>query len=1157
MRELRVELARALAADSGGRSSRLDEAIGELTAALGEAGDVPSEAQIHLLSAQLAEHQDPVAALQSYIEALGDSAVDQPAAAGALALVERDTDGQAAVAGLPPAHLQRLEASARAGYDPRLCVLAARVMRMLGNEPGALELLRESAATSSRPPTELLVELATVLLELDRPDDVLSLVERSRDRGGLETFAARAHLLRGDYANALAVLDRAGASDGSEHRMLRALALTGAGDPAGGLATVRDQDGPMEFAATTVIALIAEDYEVAANASAQFLRSSPTDPNALILDAQVRLEGIETFAAAVPDQTAAEVYRTSLALLRAAVGGTAIVLERLWWLKVQGQLRGDSGRFQFFRLQVRLCRDDEPTEQEWHDVDTDATSSLQEAVIAEAVANHVRERGPADEAANAFVTAALTWQRDEVRDGKQAYRCAQTAFDIDPTPDHAADLAYALVFDTYRTQDLHRLAETIDVTFRQTRRFMPEATGDALMTLTCANAWLAGRQFEIARRDKQNLGITAAQWLVLAAAFQRSDPGLNSLLGSMLRTLGHHDAAAYYAARAMDESRSDFTTSTMVICLLDHSAYDEVEELLDDPSLAGEPAWTEAIRLACRLYQGDVGDIREPVAVGLEDIAWARTYIALASALRDGFAAAQPVALAVLEQVDEYDPGFDELLLSLLFQSPMEQRELYDRALASENLARSELAMCDVLIRWAHTPDMSLESAMEAFLRVAPRVCDVHQFINVDAPLIVAKKQGLDRPAEITVDESAVTRRLQEIRSTADQWPRRFEEIAPGLGAVVPLGDSATFTADVVAAGAAATAALEDRELNLAAAELTRRATRVSLEQTLRRQVLWCVGRGEPDELGVELMLEPDRDISDSERIAALLTTSTGEAQLKQLVADSSPETLDAITGKLVEAGTEAIGTQAEFWAFLDRLRERSDALPGWDSQGLRDGLLTILDGTLGLSDVEPGDLRSPFSFAIGTAFVPDDTGPDWELFRDLVPAMKARVQADTGFEMPGCFVRADYGAPDALWLLANNGAYSAMRLPTHGWIVPGGGPDAHWTDPVSGRRMAMVDDVERPPDGVTPLEFLARHVEVFARDRLPAFVNFWDVDDLIGADDPLRERLLSDPASVLGAIDSIREAMREGRYAARDDLRRSIADQATRRRTATEEVAS
>jgi flagellar biosynthesis component FlhA len=51
-----------------------------------------------------------------------------------------------------------------------------------------------------------------------------------------------------------------------------------------------------------------------------------------------------------------------------------------------------------------------------------------------------------------------------------------------------------------------------------------------------------------------------------------------------------------------------------------------------------------------------------------------------------------------------------------------------------------------------------------------------------------------------------------------------------------------------------------------------------------------------------------------------------------------------------------------------------------------------------------------PIAVELGTALVPEDTSMEWSLFKELIPALRERISASFGIQIPGVRVRANAG---------------------------------------------------------------------------------------------------------------------------------------------------
>jgi len=119
---------------------------------------------------------------------------------------------------------------------------------------------------------------------------------------------------------------------------------------------------------------------------------------------------------------------------------------------------------------------------------------------------------------------------------------------------------------------------------------------------------------------------------------------------------------------------------------------------------------------------------------------------------------------------------------------------------------------------------------------------------------------------------------------------------------------------------------------------------------------------------------------------------------------DLPPDELAAAVAAVVRDG-------ASYWALTDALERHADAAGAWAPALAAATSLDAVHRTrradVDTSKVFP--LESPVYVHLGPALVPEDTGPDWVLFRELIPQLRDRVRASTGVTIPG--IRFAHGA--------------------------------------------------------------------------------------------------------------------------------------------------
>jgi hypothetical protein len=228
----------------------------------------------------------------------------------------------------------------------------------------------------------------------------------------------------------------------------------------------------------------------------------------------------------------------------------------------------------------------------------------------------------------------------------------------------------------------------------------------------------------------------------------------------------------------------------------------------------------------------------------------------------------------------------------------------------------------------------------------------------------------------------------------------------------------------------------------------------------------------------------------------------------------------------LARAVTEAEFDVEEWWVLDDQLQDAAAAAPAAAAVValLQERMLDSLAASLAINSDVTEEYTSHFSILLGKDFVPEDTGPDWILFHELFPGLRDRIRADTGFEIPGCRVRADRNHRDTLWVLLNGAPLGVYRLPTRGVVRRArAGEPASLVDPLTGD--AVVDDPGASVEpGWTPLEFAMRHVERIAREHLGELVTVLSLYEVLrGVDGPAAASVTSDARAVMSALGRLR----------------------------------
>lgn len=1136
VRRLRVQLAAALGAEGPGRRA---DAIAELDKALQESGDQPSDGAIHLLAGQLAQSTDPLAALRSYLTAVEQPDVRDQAIRHARLLIESGSEGQQAVAGLSTDDVQRLTGLADTD-EGQLRLLTARVLRERGEDEAALELLRNGAAERGPRRLEILTDTAELLLDLGRPDEVLALADEDDARWSLA--AARARLLQGDYDAVLATVDQHGARWGPSVDLtdLQVLALVGRDSIDEAVGTLQGP-APPSRPAQVVVALAARWSDTARTAASENLRAKPSDPSAVLLDVQVELEslGRQPFD---PDRPpAAEQYENARSLLTAVTAGLTASPERLWWMRVQDVVRAHDGSYQFFAWQLRECRDEPVTDNQLRAIDLSRTSYLQDAVIYERLASIASHEADPAAAAEAYEQAGASWGYDPVRDYESSLRCAEAAYRHGPNQTRASTLTFAVLADSYRSQEIEPLLERIEGTLVLARNHLGEPEG--LVRLTTALAMLLGRRFECAPRDRFRLGYEAVPWLLAACQLTPLDAELQSLLAVVLRAVGHVDAGLQFALRGMAAEATASSVSTVAICRADHGDYEIVNELVANEALAAETVWVESMRSAVRLYSGTLDDRRlsEPDSTAP---AWAFTHVALSEVLLSGFEATRARVEAVFDQMSEGDFSADELALSFVPHRGFGPAETLQRMQAVGNLGPGDLRLCEVLTDWLTDSRSTVESLVQQVQESVSRLSDFDAFQHCYGPIVLAARDGNDRPGQLILPAGLREACRDRLAAEAETWIDRLDDISPGLSAILRLTDPELPATVVMNACQAAASAMAGSDLAPVVAPLIEQATERAAEQLVQSCFQWRLGRGTPDPAGVALALASDSDVPVSRQVAVLVSAEGAGTALLERLTGSSPDEQSEAARIIGVAARAAVQNAPELWVLHDQL------LDGWNDDGpagtlrrlIHDELTSVLAPLLGSG---PPEERQPLSYVvlvIGDDFVPEDTSENWTLFKDLLPAMKQRVRERTGYVMPGVLVRADDRFDSSLWVQINAATVAAQRLPTDGWVAVCTPAEATGRDPLTGRPVVWRKSEPRDVESWTALEYMVRWVERVMTDNVKNLLNMYDVLwALEGADAAVKNKLLASAPLLAGALDLLRTCADDGTLRDQDAIGRRL----------------
>ena len=100
--------------------------------------------------------------------------------------------------------------------------------------------------------------------------------------------------------------------------------------------------------------------------------------------------------------------------------------------------------------------------------------------------------------------------------------------------------------------------------------------------------------------------------------------------------------------------------------------------------------------------------------------------------------------------------------------------------------------------------------------------------------------------------------------------------------------------------------------------------------------------------------------------------------------------------------GSRAAGA-VEVWALEELVPAAAENEAGWRPLPAARFIASLADWPSG---DEPLHDPRPVVY-LGDALIPEDTGPEWPLFKTLMPELRARIEADTGITVPGARFRA------------------------------------------------------------------------------------------------------------------------------------------------------
>jgi hypothetical protein len=477
--------------------------------------------------------------------------------------------------------------------------------------------------------------------------------------------------------------------------------------------------------------------------------------------------------------------------------------------------------------------------------------------------------------------------------------------------------------------------------------------------------------------------------------------------------------------------------------------------------------------------------------------------------------------------------------LACLLGKREDAHEQFAAAAASGNYTRPVLDLMREVVEFTFDLSISSEDFLGRALPLCDSPADVRKLVNIQLPLLIAAREQREGPiAAVSVDRRAIDARLEEVKRRREQWQAELDQCDGLLSGLTQLWSALRVPGNVSAVHDIIPSLPRpaiDKPLSSIVEGVSRAALDTALADLPAQLVKSIAGRTDAlDRDGLRLVLDGVVDQPLPRRLAlALLDDRVGDGKLELPTAELGDWQIEQTVKELVQAARSAELDAEGWWKLDDRLatiRTPADAVQDVIAD-TRTRLLDVLGDLTGMNTPTPEASISYFSFMIGSDFVPNDTGPSWELFRQLIPAMKERILSDTGFVMPGCYVSGDWRSPDSLRLMIYLRLMEAHRLPTRGFIRPATASESHaLRDPLTGIPVVADHGADEPAGSWTPLEFLMRHVERFAREHLPELVGPWHVHESakrLGGE--VLARVTSDPGLFTKWLRLLRETARAG----------------------------
>jgi hypothetical protein len=551
--------------------------------------------------------------------------------------------------------------------------------------------------------------------------------------------------------------------------------------------------------------------------------------------------------------------------------------------------------------------------------------------------------------------------------------------------------------------------------------------------------------------------------------------------------------------------------TSIVVASNESGDADEVAALLEHLATLkdkDEPDWRNAVELYMAAISGDRAEALRLSGGPLFKAPWTFHARAVTMALLNGIGPSQAILQQALDAHLADDPTayHDAIFLACVLRRPDDADQYLASARESGNLSAHKLERVRLARRFAFDAQMSVADFVDQAVAMCGTRTDVLQLLNLEVPLLAAARSGSGDPIPaVPHDQKLVDARLAELAAARQHWVDELDRHQRGLSVLMRLADVEPGWPSYAAANAADVRSDDYAEPLNAVARRLRAPVLERVCQNLPNVALeWLMGRRtDIDIAGIDSLLAGTLGQPLPLKLAvALLTYRLHNKAFEQLAAEADDaEIADAVHQIVSSAALNDLDISS-WW----RLDDEIAAVPAADDPHhivsvLSARMLETLADLLGINELPDDTQRSYFSFVIGSDFVAEDTGPNWELFSTLIPGMKTRIKKETGFAPPGCLVRADPYWRDTLRLLINDCQLKTCQLPTTGLLRLSDNASTGLTDPLTNQ---PVTHEEKAPDqhSWTPMQFLMRHVERFMRDHIAELVtpsHVWDYANLLG----------------------------------------------------------